>query len=193
MTVTVNEASSVLRAAVRTTIRKRSWLYIFQGGVMCFGGALALLYPVLAGTGLLATLGWVLLISAVVQAVTLWGAAQVPYFWLQVIAIALEFLVGYLLITSPGIGLPAITMLLLVLFMVGGLTRVIFALMVRPLNDWLWLLGSGVVGVLCAGILLLRLPEVSTWFLGFLLGIHLIAGGGAVGWMAWHLGSGEQL
>lgn len=193
MSVTVNEASSVLRSAVRATIRQRSYLYIFQGGVMCFGGVLALIYPLLAGTGLVATLGWVLVISALVQATSLWGSAQVPYFWLQLISVALELLVGYLLISSLSAADTAISMLLLVLFMVGGLTRIIFSLMVRPMQDWVWLLVGGLVSLGCAALLLVRLPDASAWLLGFLLGLHLIAGGDSIGWMAWHLGSGERL
>ena len=57
MSMGVNQASEVLRSAMRDTIRRRSWVYIFQGGVMCLAGALALVYPLLAGTGLVATLG----------------------------------------------------------------------------------------------------------------------------------------
>ena len=34
MAITVNEASAVLREAVRDTIRKRSLLFLIQGGVM---------------------------------------------------------------------------------------------------------------------------------------------------------------
>lgn len=189
MSMSVNQASAVLRGAMRDTIRRRSWIYIFQGGVMCLAGALALVYPLLAGTGLVATLGGVLILSAAVQAGSFWGTTSLPHFSLQLVSVAIEFLVGFLLVFRPEVGLVAITLLLLVLFLVGGLTRVIFALMVRPMQDWIWLLASGIAGIACAMLLLLQLPEASTWFLGMLLGIHLASGGAAMAWTAWRIGS----
>jgi uncharacterized membrane protein HdeD (DUF308 family) len=187
MAVTVNEASAVLRAAVRDTIRKRSLLFLIQGGVMVLAGLLALIFPAFASTGLLVLLGWLLIISGAVQIVSLIGATQVPYFWLQLITVALEILVGYLLISNPAAGLEAITFLMLVLFLVGGLTRVVFALMIRPMDDWIWVLASGLVAIVCALILFGSLPQAATWLLGFLLGLELIAIGGAQLLLAWRV------
>ncbi|HRO09937.1 MAG TPA: DUF308 domain-containing protein [Amaricoccus sp.] len=187
MAISVNEASAVLRAAVRDTIRKRSYLYLVQGGVMVLAGVVALIVPVFVGTGLLALLGWLLILSGIVQVVSLIGATQVPYFWLQLITVVLEVVVGYLLISNPAAGLVAMTSLMLVLFLVDGFARVVFALMIRPLDDWLWVLASGLVAVACAGVLLASLPEAASWLLGFLLGLHLISAGGALGLLAWRL------
>lgn len=187
MSVTVNEASAVLRAAVRETIRKRSLLFLIQGGVMIAAGVLALVFPAFMSMGLLALLGWLLVISGIVQIVSLIGATQVPYFWLQLVSVTLEILVGYLLISNPAAGLLAVTYVMLVLFLVGGITRVVFALMIRPMQDWLWILASGIVAILCALILFANLPEAASWLLGFLLGIQLIAIGGAQAALAWRL------
>ena len=191
MAVTVNEASAVLRAAVRDTIRKRSLLYLVQGGVMVLAGVVALIFPVFMGTGLLSLLGWLLILSGIVQVVSLIGATQVPYFWLQLITVVLEVMVGYLLVSNPAAGLVAVTFLMLVLFLISGIARVVFALMIRPMDDWLWVLASGLVAVACAAILLANLPEAASWLLGFLLGLHLICAGGALGFLAWNLRRGE--
>ena len=187
MAVTVNEASAVLRAAVRDTIRKRSLLFLIQGGVMVLAGVLALIFPAFMSTGLLVLLGWLLILSGVVQIISLIGATQVPYFWLQLITLALEVLVGYLLVTHPEAGLVAVTFLMLVLFLVGGIARVVFALMIRPMQDWLWVLASGLVAIVCALVLFASLPQAATWLLGVLLGVELIAVGGAQALMAWRL------
>lgn len=187
MSISVNEASAVLRAAVRDTIRQRSLLFLAQSAVMVAAGVLALIFPAFASAGILALLGWLLVISGIVQVVSLWGATQVPYFWLQLVTLALEVLVGYLLITRPEAGLTAVTFLMLVLFLISGIARVVFALMIRPMQDWVWVLASGLVAIVCAGILLARLPEAATWLLGVLLGIELIAIGGAQGLIAWRV------
>jgi uncharacterized membrane protein HdeD (DUF308 family) len=187
MAITVNEASAVLRAAVRDTIRQRALLFLAQSAVMVAAGVLALIFPAFASAGILALLGWLLVISGVAQIVSLWGATQVPYFWLQLVTVALEVLVGYLLITRPEAGLVAVTFLMLVLFLISGIARVVFALMIRPMQDWLWVLASGGVAIVCAGILITNLPEAATWLLGVLLGIELIAIGGAQGLLAWRV------
>lgn len=187
MAISVNEASAVLRGAVRDIIRRRSLLFLIQGGVMVLAGVVALIVPAFMSMGLLALLGWLLILSGIVQLASLIGATQVPYFWLQLVTVSLEMLVGYLLISNPAAGLLAVTFLMLVLFLVGGITRVVFALMIRPMNDWLWVLASGLVAVLCALILFANLPEAASWLVGFLLGVHLIAAGAAQGWMAWRL------
>lgn len=187
MSITVNEASAVLRAAVRDTIRKRSMLFMLQGAVMVLAGLFALLFPAVASTGLLSLLGWLLVISGIVQIVSLWGATQVPYFWLQLVTLTLEILVGYLLITRPEAGLVAVTFLMLVLFLVSGISRVVFALMIRPMQDWIWILASGLVAIACSLVLFGSLPEAATWLLGVLLGIELIAIGAAQGLVAWRV------
>jgi uncharacterized membrane protein HdeD (DUF308 family) len=187
MAITVNEASAVLRAAVRDTIHRRSMLFLIQGAVTAAAGVLALLFPAFTSTGILVLLGWLLILSGIVQIVTLVGATQVPYFWLQLVSITLEMLVGYLLITSPAAGLMAVTFLMLVLFLVGGITRLVFALMIRPMQDWLWMLASGLVAIACALVLFAHLPEAATWLLGVLLGIELIALGGAQVFLAWRI------
>ena len=187
MAVSVNEAAAVLRAAVRDTIRKRSLLFLIQSGVMVLAGFLALIFPAFMSTGLLVLLGWLLILSGVVQLVSLIGATQVPYFWLQLITLALEMLVGYLLVTRPEAGLVAVTFLMLVLFLVVGIARVVFALMIRPMQDWLWVLASGLVAIVCALVLFGSLPQAATWLLGFLLGVELIAVGAAQGLLAWRV------
>jgi uncharacterized membrane protein HdeD (DUF308 family) len=187
MAITVNEASAVLRAAVRDTIRKRSLVFLIQGGVLTLAGLIALIFPAFASVGLLSLLGWLLILSGVVQVLALIGATQVPYFWLQLITVALEILVGYLLVSNPSAGLVAVTFLMLVLFLVGGIARVVFALMIRPMQDWLWVLASGLVAIVCALVLFGSLPEAATWLLGLLLGIQLIAIGGAQAMLAWRI------
>jgi uncharacterized membrane protein HdeD (DUF308 family) len=187
MAITVNEASAVLRAAVRDTIRKRSLLFLIQSGVMVLAGVLALLFPAFASAGILALLGWLLIISGVVQVISLYGATQVPYFWLQLITLTLEILVGYLLISNPAAGLVAVTFVMLALFLVSGISRLVFALMIRPMGEWLWVLASGLVAIACALVLFSNLPEAAAWLLGVLLGIELIAVGAAQGLLAWRV------
>ena len=70
---------------------------------------------------------------------------------------------------------------MLVLFLISGITRLVFALMIRPMDDWLWMLGSGLVAIVCALVLFANLPEAAAWLLGFLLGLELSRSAGRRG------------
>ena len=130
-------------------------------------------------------LGWSLIISGVIQAISLIGATKVPHFWLQLISVALSAVIGIVFLRHPGEGLLTLTLLLIVFFMVGGIARVIFALTIRPFPNWGWVLASGVIGVLLAIYLWSSLPVAAAWLLGLLVGIQLVSEGAALAYMTW--------
>src|SRR5512132_2871070 len=79
-------------------------------------------------------------------------------------------------LTPPsGRGLLTLTLLLIVFFIVEGISKVIFSLTVRPFPNWGWVLASGIVGILLALYLWANLPITAVW-LGVLLGIQLRRG-----------------
>jgi len=132
-------------------------------------------------------LGCVLIASGVVQGISLIDARNVPHFWLQLVSVVLSVIVGVLLIRHRGAGLLVLTLLLLVYFMVEGISKVIFSLTIRPFPNWGWLLVSGIVTILIAFYLWASLPVTAIWLLGVLLGIQLICEGAALGYLAWQV------
>ncbi|PJN93751.1 hypothetical protein CNY89_18635 [Amaricoccus sp. HAR-UPW-R2A-40] len=138
MSITVNEASAVLREAVRARIRRRSLLFLLQGGFLALAGALALVFPFFFGAGMLVMIGWLLILASLIQGAGLVGAHQAPYFWLHLVSVILGLVVGFLLVTRPEAGLLAVALLLVIYFMIDGLARVVFALTIRPMDDWEW-------------------------------------------------------
>ncbi|HSH63186.1 MAG TPA: HdeD family acid-resistance protein [Methyloceanibacter sp.] len=189
MGMTLDEAAAVMREAMRETVRKYSVWYLLQGGLMVVAGVLALLYPFFASTAIVVLLGWLLIFAGVVQGIGLIGAGNVPHYWLQLISAALAIVIGLLLLRQPDSGLLIITVLLLLYFLVEGLSKVIFALTIRPFPHWGWVLLSGIVGILLAVYLWANLPVDSAWVLGVLLGILLIAEGAALTYLAWRVRS----
>jgi uncharacterized membrane protein HdeD (DUF308 family) len=154
---------------------------------MILAGALALVYPVVSSFAVVSLLGWVLIASGIVQAISLVDARYVPHFWLQLVSVVLSVVVGLLLIRHRGAGLLALTLLLLVYFMVEGISKVIFSLTIRPFPNWGWVLASGIVTILIAFYLWVSLPLTAVWLLGVLLGIQLICEGAALGYLAWQV------
>jgi uncharacterized membrane protein HdeD (DUF308 family) len=126
MTMSLDAAAQVMREAMRETVRRHSLWYLIQGGVMILAGILALVYPVVSSFAVVSFLGWLLIISGVVQGISLFDARKVPHFWLQLVSVVLSVIVGVLLIRHRGEGLLALTLLLVVYFMTEGISKVIF-------------------------------------------------------------------
>jgi uncharacterized membrane protein HdeD (DUF308 family) len=185
MAISLEAASEVMRQAMRDTVRRYSLWYLLQGVLMVVAGILALVYPLVASTAIIYLLGWVLILSGVVQGIGLIGARHVPHFWLQLISVAISIIVGVLLLREPEGGLLIMTVLLIVFFMVEGMSKVIFALTIKPFPAWGWVLASGLVGIALALYLFANLPVTAEWVLGFLLGILLVSEGAALTYLAW--------
>jgi uncharacterized membrane protein HdeD (DUF308 family) len=181
----LESAAQAMREAMRETVRRHSLWYLVQSALMIVGGIIALFYPILSSFAVVLFLGWVLIISGIVQGISLIGAQNVPHFWLQLISVVLSVIIGVLLLRHPGAGLLTITLLLIVFFMVEGISKLIFALTIRPFPNWGWVLASGIVGILLSFYLWASLPITAVWLLGVLLGIQLICEGAALGYLAW--------
>ena len=185
MALSVAQASELLREAVRDTVQRSSLSYLVQGGILVAAGVLALLAPFVASGATTTMLGWMLIASGAAQVISLRGATEVPYFWLQLVSVVLSILVGLLFLRDPAQSLLTISLLLIVFFMIEGISKLIFALTIRPVPNWIWILASGGAGIALSLILWSSLPDVAPWFLGLLLGIELISVGAAHGYMGW--------
>ena len=183
----LESAAQAMREAMRETVKRHSLWYLVQSALMILGGILALFYPILSSFAVVLFLGWVLIISGVVQGISLIGAQNVPHFWLQLVSVVLSVIVGVLFLRHPGEGLLTLALLLIVFFMVEGMSKIIFALTIRPFPNWGWVLVSGVIGILLSFYLWASLPVTAIWLLGVLLGIQLICEGVALGYLAWQV------
>jgi hypothetical protein len=92
----LESAAQAMREAMRETVKRHSLWYLVQSALMILGGILALFYPILSSFAVVLFLGWVLIISGVVQGISLIGAQHVPHFWLQLVSVVLSVIVGLL-------------------------------------------------------------------------------------------------
>ena len=182
--MTLDAAAEAMRDATRKTVRRGSLLYLIQGILLVIAGILALVYPLITNVALAVFLGWMLLLSGIVQAVTLIGGGKTPDFWLQLISAALSVIVGFLFLRNPAVAVGTLIMLMSVFFLIEGISKTVFSLTIRPFPNWGWVLASGVLGILIAFWLLAN-PGMSLLLLGILIGIQLIAEGVAIAAMAW--------
>ena len=187
MTMSLDAAAQVMREAMRETVRRHSLWYLIQGALMILGGILALIYPIISSVAAILFLGWLLIVSGIVQGISLIGAQNVPNFWLQLVSAVLSIIVGVLFLRRPGEAVVTLALLLIVFFMVEGFAKLVFSLTIRPLPNWGWVLASGIIGILLSFYLLANLTTTAVWLLGVLLGIQLICEGVALSSLAWRV------
>ena len=187
--ISLQAASQVMRAAMRETINRHSLWYLIQGCLMIAAGIFALLHPIFSTVAVVFLLGWLLILSGVIQGISIIGARSVPHFWLQLLSVVLAILIGLLILRDPAQALVTLTILLIVFCMVEGFSKVVFSLTIRPFPNWGWVLASGIVGILASIYLWTSLPVTSAWFLGLVLGLVLISEGAALGYLAWRVRS----
>ena len=181
----LEEASIIFRNAVRQAFKRHATWYLIQGVLLMAAGALAIIYPLISAIAVVVLTGWLLIASGVLQAISLLGARHAPHFWLQLISAILAILVGFLFLRDTGQGLVTITLLLIVFFMIEGVSKIVFALTIRPMPQWGWVLASGMVGVVLSVLLLAFIEVTAVWLVGLMLGIQLISIGAAIASMAW--------
>jgi len=160
--MSLDAAAQVMREEMRRTVKQYSLWYLVQGGLMILAGILALIYPAISSVAVVFFIGWLLIFSGVFQGISLIGARHVPHFWLQLISVALFIVVGALFLRNLGESLLTLTLLLIVFFLIEGISKVIFALTIRPFPNWGWVLLSGIVGIVLAFFLWASIP-VSAW------------------------------
>lgn len=187
MSMSLDLAAEVFREAMRDTVKRYSLWYLVEGVLLVVAGVLAIIYPVISSGAVVILLGWLLIASGLLQGLSLIGARQVPHFWLQLISVILAILIGFLFLRDTTQGLMTLALLLIIFFMMEGISKVVFALTIRPFPNWGWVLASGLVGILLALILWASLPVTAVWLIGVLLGVNLISIGAAIAYLAWQV------
>jgi uncharacterized membrane protein HdeD (DUF308 family) len=170
--------ADVFRAGIEEV--RKSWVWFLVIGILlmilgvtCIGKAqTATTFSILA-------LGWVLAISAVFWLIGSFQAVGWSIFFMYLLNAIIRGVTGYLLIRHPDAGAAGVTMLLAVLFIVGGLFRMAGASVIQ-FPWWGWTVLSGVVAVGLGVFLLATFATATTYFVGLAIGVDLIFDGGAL-------------
>jgi uncharacterized membrane protein HdeD (DUF308 family) len=186
MTTYQPQQNDDFRRAVVNTIHEHWVLFLVEGIVLLVLGAAAIIVPVIATLAFTLLIGWLFLISGVVGLITTFWMRNVPGFWWSLISGVVGIAAGIVLLLWPISGTVSLTLLLIAFFLVEGIVTLMYAFEHRAQlsGRWGWMLTSGIVDLILAGIIFAGLPESATWALGLLVGINLLFGGAAMVAMA---------
>src|SRR5271155_455850 len=172
--------------AVSNAIRAHWGMFLFEGIVLVVLGAAANIVPVIATLAFTLVIGWLFLISGGVGLATTFWMRQAPGFWWALLSAVIGIVAGILLLVRPITGTLSLTLVLVAFFMLEGIATIMYAIDHRGQlsGRWIWMLVSGIVDLILAGIIFAGLPGTAAWALGLLVGINMLFGGTAMIGMA---------
>lgn len=141
-------------------------------------GLLAMIFPLVTGLSVAVVLGVILAGGAVVHGLNAFSAGTVGSMLGQAILAALYAVAGITFILNPVVGLATLTLLVIVFLLADGVVEIAWGLRRRGRPEAVWLLASGGVSLLLAGLLWLGFPSSGGWAIGVLLGVNLVVTGG---------------
>jgi uncharacterized membrane protein HdeD (DUF308 family) len=177
-----------IQRAVASSLHEHWKLFLVEGIVLVVLGLIAIVVPPIATLAFEILFGWLFLISGVLGLITTFWMRNAPGFWWSLLSAVLGIGAGIVLLGWPLSGVLSLTLILIVFFTMEGVASIMFALEhKRELTGrWGFMLASGIVDLVLAGIIFIGLPETATWAIGLLVGINMVFGGSALIAMALH-------
>ena len=171
-----------IQAAVATSLHAHWGLFLIEGIVLLVLGIAAIVVPPLATVAVAILIGWVVLLSGIVGLVMTLRARSAPGFGWSLFSALLGIAAGVVLLAWPLSGAFSLTVILTVFLTIEGIVSIMYALEHRRelTPRWGFMLASGLVDLILAGMIFAGLPATAAWAIGLLVGINLVFGGMAL-------------
>ena len=158
--MTMNQGAAALQQAVATAIHEHWKLFLIEGVILALLGVAAIAVPWIATLAFTLVLGWLFLISGIVGLVTTFWMRGMPGFWWSLFSAIIAIAAGIILLTSPVSGALSLTFVLIAFFVIEGILTIMYAIEHRNQlsGRWGWMLASGIVDLILAGIIFAGLP-----------------------------------
>ena len=171
-----------LGRAFASAVHEHWGLFLAEGIILVILGIAAIMLPLVATIALTIIIGWIFLVSGIVGLVTTFWMRQAPGFWWSLISAIIAIGAGVVLLLWPISGSVSLTLVLIAFFVVEGIASIMYAIEHRNqlTGRWVWMLVSGIIDLVLAGIIFAGLPGTALWALGLLVGINMVFGGAAL-------------
>ncbi|MEU7577238.1 HdeD family acid-resistance protein [Streptomyces sp. NPDC041068] len=155
--------------------RSFGWLALL-GVILAVAGLVGLVYTGVATLTSMLLFGWLLLVGGIVGLLHAVQSRGTSFFWLGVVVAALNLAAGVVIIRRPDVAAEALTMFAALLFLTGGVFRLVGSLVVRGPQFAMTLL-QGAFGLLIGILVLADWPSSSQYVIGFFFSLELLVDG----------------
>ena len=169
-------------------------LYLGEGACLLILGLIAVAVPPLTTLAVTILFGWLFVVSGAIGLFTTFWMRGVPGFRWSLASAVLAILAAIWLLARPIAGPLTLTAVLILFFLIEGISSVMFAIDHRRelSGQWEFMLLSGLVDLVLCVMLASGLPSTAIWALGLLVGVNMVFGGVALIAMALHARSEAQ-
>jgi uncharacterized membrane protein HdeD (DUF308 family) len=144
-------------------------------------GIAAVVRSVLATVATMLFFGWLLVLASGIEIAQAVLVGHWAGFFHHLLAAILFGVVGLILVTRPIISAEALTILMALFFLIGGLFQLIASIAVAQ-PGWGWQAADGIITFILGALVLAQWPVSGLWVIGLFVGIDLIFYGCA--WIA---------
>lgn len=153
--------------------KNRKWL-LWLGVIMIVLGWVAVVVPNVATFAIENLIGWLFAFGGMALGVHAFYTRKTRSFVLQLLGAFFYVIAGIVLFAYPLTGVITLTVVLAVLFTVGGIFRIAAAFQLRNVPNWGWLLLNGIITLILGILIWTNLPGSATWVLGLIVGIDML-------------------
>jgi uncharacterized membrane protein HdeD (DUF308 family) len=164
-----------LDAGLHELCRKWGWF-------LALGIALIVLGAIAVGSAAAMTIasvilfGWLLIVGGVMQGVHAFWRKKWSGFFIDLLTGVLYVGMGFMVVANPGASAVALTLLISMSLIVGGVFRIVTAVSVLYPN-WRWLLVHGIASLVLGIGIWRQWPLSGLWVIGLFVGIELMVNG----------------
>ena len=138
-------------------------------------GIAAIVFPFVASVASTLVFGWIFIFAGTAQLVYAFqssGAGKVAW---KLILGALYLFAGIVVVARPLEGVLAFTLVLGITIFVQGIIQVSIAFQLRRISpNWIWMLVSGLIGIIFGIFVWSSFPFSAAWLIGTLIGVNLL-------------------
>lgn len=149
------------------------WMLLLLGLISLVLGFVAISATFVTTLASVVVLGILALVASGAEVVHAFVSRNGRGFLLHVLAAVLYLVVGLFMVRDPLQAAAALTLVLAISFLVGGVFRIVLALALRAFG-WQWVLFSGVIDLILGGMIWSEWPEATEWVIGLFVGLDLI-------------------
>ncbi|MFD9355239.1 HdeD family acid-resistance protein [Streptomyces sp. NPDC060031] len=160
----------------REQVRRSFGMMALLGVLLVIAGLVGLIYTAAATLTSMFLFGWLLLVGGLVGLAQAVQSRKSNYFWLAVIVAAINIAAGFVILRRPEASAEALTMFAALLFLTGGVFRLVGGLVVRGANFGLTLV-QGAFGILLGVLILSNWPGNSLYVIGTFFSLALLFDG----------------
>ncbi len=166
-----------LKEMFLNSLKSASKKVIIFAVILIILGILSITLPAYSGMTITVILGILFVIGGALRTTfafitTSWGSAILRFLFGLVMLLG-----GIWLIANPEMGMTTLTVILAIMFVVDGISEVMFSFFLKPIGGGTIMLLDGIFSIVLGILIWINWPDSGEWAIGLLVGIKLVIDG----------------